>query len=275
MGFPYTAVSEFRSTPVTMNHGIDERPTVMPDDPAIKEQILSGVLGHLAAWDPVAQEEVWRVQHLGPWNGGILSTAGNLVWQGNAAGFFKAYAADSGEELWASPAQTGIGAAPVTFEVEGEQYVTVVAGWGGAYPLLTGDLASISGKQVNRSRILTYRLGGTASLPPANETEVVQPVPPALKADADVVAHGSDTWVSYCSRCHGGAAVGGGVITDLRYSPHLHSAEGWNQVAGEGALVDQGMIGFSEWISEEDIEGLRQYVIERANVLYTAENPEN
>ena len=66
MGFPYTAVSEFRSTPVTMNHGVDERPTVMPDDPAIKEQILSGVLGHLAAWDPVTQQEVWRVQHLGP-----------------------------------------------------------------------------------------------------------------------------------------------------------------------------------------------------------------
>ena len=272
MGYPYAAISDYHPTPVTMNHGLDETPTRMPDDPAIKEQILSGVVGHLAAWDPVAQQEAWRVQFPGPWNGGILSTAGNLVWQGNAAGFFKAYAADSGEELWASPAQTGIGAAPVTFEVDGEQFVTVVAGWGGIYPILTGDLASKSGKQVNRSRILTFKLGGSASLPPVDETVTAQPEPPDLEAEPEVVATGADTWSSFCGRCHGGGAVGGGVITDLRYSPHLHSAEGWKQVVGEGALVDLGMIGFSEWISDEDIEGLRQYAIERANVLYAVEN---
>ena len=97
------------------------------------------VKGYLIAWDPVRQKEVWRANYLGPWNGGILTTGGNLVIQGNAAGFFSAYRADNGEKLWSTSAQSAVMAAPITYEIGGEQYVAVLSGWGGAYPLHAGQ----------------------------------------------------------------------------------------------------------------------------------------
>ena len=99
---------------------------------------MPDVKGYLIAWDPVNQKEVWRANYLGPWNGGILTTAGNLVVQGNAAGDLTAYRADSGEKLWSMFAQSPVMAAPVTYEINGEQYIAVLSGWGGAYPFLQG-----------------------------------------------------------------------------------------------------------------------------------------
>ena len=101
----------------------------------------------------------------GPWNGGLLSTAGNLVFQGTAAGEFVAYRASDGAKLWSFPAQTGIIAAPMTYTVDGRQYVSVVVGWGGVFPLVTGELAYKSGRLPNRSRVLTFALDGKAALP--------------------------------------------------------------------------------------------------------------
>jgi hypothetical protein len=89
----------------------------------------------LVAWDPVAQEPRWTVEHPGPWNGGLLATAGGLVFQGTAGSEFNAYNATNGEKLWSFPAQTGVVAPPVTYTIDGEQYVAVLAGWGGAYAL--------------------------------------------------------------------------------------------------------------------------------------------
>ena len=99
---------------------------------------MPDVKGYLLAWDPVNQKEVWRANYLGPWNGGVLTTAGNLVVQGNAAGDFGAYRADNGQKLWSMSAQSPVMAAPVTYEVDGEQYIAVLAGWGGILPLDSG-----------------------------------------------------------------------------------------------------------------------------------------
>ena len=106
----------------------------------------------IIAWDPVQRKEVWRVRHPLPWNGGMLATAGNLVFQGNSVGEFAAYAADSGEKLWATAAQTGIVASPVTYEVGGEQYVSVLAGWGGSLALSGGEIAAATGVAARQVR---------------------------------------------------------------------------------------------------------------------------
>jgi quinohemoprotein ethanol dehydrogenase len=91
--------------------------------------------GSLIAWDPVPQKARWSVEYVAPWNGGTLATAGNLVFQGSADGRFIAYNATAGEKLWESPAGTGVVAAPVTYDVDGKQYVSVAVGWGGVFGL--------------------------------------------------------------------------------------------------------------------------------------------
>ena len=112
----------------------------------------ANVKGYLIAWDPVKQKEVWRANYMGPWNGGILTTAGNLVFQGNAAGFFSVYRADTGDKLWSTSTQSAVMAAPITYEVDGEQFIAVLSGWGGAYPLLQGKDSDKSGNTRNLSR---------------------------------------------------------------------------------------------------------------------------
>ena len=91
------------------------------------------MFGRLIAWDPVKQKEAWRQEHVSPWNGGTLTTAGNLVFQGTADGRFVAYNATSGEKLWEQPTGTGVVAAASTYMVDGKQYVSVAVGWGGVY----------------------------------------------------------------------------------------------------------------------------------------------
>src|SRR5205085_10462055 len=92
-------------------------------------------MGRLIAWDPVAQKEVWRVEHVSPWNGGTLTTAGNLVFQGTADGRFVAYDAAKGTKLWEIPTGTGAVAAAATYMVDDKQYISIAVGWGGSYGL--------------------------------------------------------------------------------------------------------------------------------------------
>ncbi len=130
------------------------------------KKALKGEKGFLLAWDPVQQKEVWRYQYAGPWDSGIMTTAGNLVFQGNATHEFAAYRADNGDKLWSSPTQTAVLAGSMTYEVDGEQYVATLVGWGGSYAILGGGLAKISGPQRNISRLLVYKLGASGTLPP-------------------------------------------------------------------------------------------------------------
>ena len=133
------------------------------------------VEGFLLAWDPVARREAWRVRHVTAFNGGTLATAGNLVFQGTADGRFVAYRATDGEKLWESPVGTGVMAGPVGYEVDGEQYVAVAAGWGASFALSGGDAALAAGVR-GGGRVLAWKLGGTASVPPGLAPR--GPVPP-------------------------------------------------------------------------------------------------
>jgi alcohol dehydrogenase (cytochrome c)/quinohemoprotein ethanol dehydrogenase len=252
IGMAYTPVKNFKAGPLGWNLGVGTRN-------------LPNVKGYLVAWDPVKQKEIWRANYLGPWNGGVLTTAGNLVVQGNAAGDFAAYRADTGEKLWSTSAQTPVMAAPVSYEVDGEQYVAVLAGWGGAYPLLEGQQSAQSGNERNISRVLVYKLGGTAHLPAVAPDPDNDALPLITQtADAATIAAGEGLFDQYCSVCHGQAAVGGGVIPDLRKSPYL-PVEAWYGIVIGGALHVNGMAPFAAVLDRSKATAIRAYVIERAN----------
>ncbi|SHH20485.1 quinohemoprotein ethanol dehydrogenase [Hydrocarboniphaga daqingensis] len=242
-------------------------PIALPENDA---KALQGVTdmhkGHLVAWDPVTQKEVWRQSYVTVWNGGTLSTAGNLVFQGTADGRFVAYDAKTGSKLWETPANTGVMAGPVTYEINGEQYVTVEAGWGGAFPLALGALSEPA-KVRPEARVLTYKIGGTATLPPPKNEPRTQPKQPPVTATEAVVAQGRDLYNGHCGMCHGPNALAGSVIPDLRYmTPEKHE-----MFAGivAGAYRAKGMPGFSDTLKPEDVEAIHQYIIKRANDLQT------
>ena len=264
-GFPYFPDENWEPADMGFNVGIDMAAGAMPAIKAVREAARKDTAGALIAWDPVAQKERWRVSFPGPWNGGLLATGGGLVFQGNAASQFAAYASDSGEELWSFPAQTGIMAAPVTYTIDGEQYVAVLAGWGGVWALAPGVLTDVSGPVRNISRMLVFKLDGTAELPPMPPLDEMPLDPPPLTASADVVAAGGKLFGRFCGVCHGDAAVAGAITPDLRYSGLLFDEESWKMVVIDGALKDNGMVSFAPVISEEEAQSIRHYVIMRAN----------
>ena len=210
------------------------------------------VSGHLLAWDPVAQKERWRHPYAMPWNGGTLTTAGNLVFQGTADGRFLALSADAGRLLWEFHTGEGIIAAPITWSADGVQYVTVVAGWGGAFALAGGDAARQGGYTDQTGRVFTFAL-------------YEQPITPAavtalLESRPREFAAGEDLYHRWCARCHGvGAVAGGAGVPDLRHSaPDVRAA--FTEIVTRGKSA-AGMPGFDGVLSPSEVESIRAYVV--------------
>jgi len=197
-------------------------------------------------------------------NGGLLSTAGNLVIQGNADEQMVAYSAETGERLWSSPTQTGVLAPPITYSIDGEQYVAVVAGWGAVSANFTGVVLNANGTKRNVSRILAYKIGGNAELPPLPELPALA-LPPDDFGSESQIQVGSALYMRYCAVCHGVAVVGGGAIPDLRHSAMAASPEAFQSIVLEGTLLDNGMASFAEVLNEEDAEAVRAYIVNVAN----------
>jgi quinohemoprotein ethanol dehydrogenase len=272
--FFYKSDEHFQQKTLAFNTGTDFVAAGMPQNPAIKKSILESIKGHLSAWDPLQQKEIWRVNRSSPVNGGVLSTAGNLVFEGTAQGALEAYRADNGEKLWSADTQSGVVAAPMTYTVNGEQYVAVLAGWGGVFPLATGEVALRSGRTQNISRVLAFKLSGKAALPALPEYVPPQLNPPRSTAPPETVQKGEALYQRYCSACHGDVAVSGGVLPDLRYSSALGSGKSgdnlWFAIVRKGALQQQGMVSFEKELSREDAAAIRAYVIFRANQAFSA-----
>ena len=261
--FMYGQDNAFTYNPRTWNVGVDVELAAPPPKVTDELAIRAMVKGHLAAWDPVAQREVWRVQHSGSWNGGLLSTASNLLFQGRADGNFAAYDARDGKLLWETPVHTGVIAAPVTFSVDGEQYVTVVAGWGGAFGVASGIPAE-EGNIIREGRILTFKLGGEVDLPAPPQPRIDWPEPPAMTASAETVAQGQQLYAAYCSVCHGGGVVSSGVLPDLRYmSEDTHAI--FEGIVLGGAYAAKGMVSFSHVLDGEQADAVHAYIISRAH----------
>ena len=208
--------------------------------------------GRLIAWDPIARKPRWNVEYGNYWNGGTLATAGNLVFQGTAAGDFIAYRATDGEKLWSSWAGTGIVAPPITYAVDGRQYVSVMAGWGGAF----------SKKARTYGRLLTFAIGGTAEIPARPQPRRATVI--ASTAKPEDIAAGSKLFATYCARCHGGATI----LPDLRTSS-AGVYSGLEKILA-GSMADRGMPSFQEFnLDSRAVAELRAYLLDERRKLAT------
>jgi alcohol dehydrogenase (cytochrome c)/quinohemoprotein ethanol dehydrogenase len=263
-GFSYIPDPNYKPEAMGFNVGLDFGAGSMPQDPKIKAAAISGVAGPLVAWDPVAQKAVWKVPHSTPNNGGVLATAGGLVFQGDVDGTFAAYRDTNGEKLWSAPTQAPAMSGSMTYEVDGEQYVAVLTGWGGAWALSPGEPALKGGKRRNIGRVLVYKLGGKAQLPPLPAEAQLPLAPPPETASEAQVAEGKGLYAKYCSVCHGDAVVSGGPLPDLRYSTVV-PGEAFKTVVLDGALKATGMVSFAAVLDQAKLESIRGYIVRRAH----------
>jgi quinohemoprotein ethanol dehydrogenase len=218
----------------------------------------------LIAWNPVTQKLVWEAATFGGWNGGVLATGGDLVFQGQINGRFSAYEASHGKELWHFSAQDALLAAPISYMVGGKQYVSVVVGMTGTAaidPRALGGL--VFDYRTQKRRVLTFALDSNAQLPPA-PLSVIQSAPdPDYKPDAALAAQGAAAFGFNCGICHGPEAVSGGTAPDLRSSDSLSAPDIFHAVVHDGTRVAEGMPSFKD-LSESEIAGIRQYIRSRA-----------
>ncbi|WP_419943343.1 PQQ-dependent dehydrogenase, methanol/ethanol family [Candidatus Palauibacter sp.] len=224
----------------------------------------------LLAWDPVAGRELWRVPRGSMWNGGTLVTAGNLVIQGTAVGTLDFHQADSGERLHSIHLGTGVMAGPMTYEVDGVQYVAVMAGYGGprgaAYPLGSAayDYESVG-------RLLVFKLdGGEVPLPPPQASPST-PEPPDLALDAALVRAGAELFGVHCSICHRASDEHLSAYPDLRRM----EGGGWESfdaVVLGGGLAANGMAAFGDLLTMEDVTAIRHYLTSEQRRLWEAES---
>jgi quinohemoprotein ethanol dehydrogenase len=237
----------------------------LPKDPAARSKALASMYrGTLLAWDVLKGQPVWKVEHGFPWNGGTLATAGNIVFQGNYEGQFAAYRANDGQKLWSVESHRGIMAGPMTYTVKGQQYVAVMAGFGGSMGM-AAPFPDPNHKMPN-GQILVFRLDGTAKMPAYRPI----PQPPANPApDTFTQAQrdeGGKVYGTYCGICHRGP-----VNPDLRRSQLLSSAEAFRSVVIDGAFEANGMASFRDYVTPTQAESIRAYLSGLAETLQKRE----
>jgi quinohemoprotein ethanol dehydrogenase len=210
--------------------------------------------GRLLAWDPVAQKEVWRAEYVAPWNGGTLTTAGNLVFQGTADGRFIAYDAKSGEKLWETPTGTGVVAAPATYMVDGVQYVSVAVGWGGVF-----GIADRATELRSPGTVYTFALGGKAS-PPTFVKYQTEGLLEGVPYDPKDVPDGTALYVAACATCHGVPGVdNGGNVRNLGFVPKEEIAN-LKDIVFAGPFRDRGMPDFTGKLKDEDVVKIQAFI---------------
>ena len=223
--------------------------------------------GFLKAFNPLTGETKWSVPIPHYWNGGVLGTAGGLVFQGDALGMFSAYDKETGERLWEFNTYTSMLAPPISFEIDGEQYVSVLTGSGGGdlfggEPLPPIEIqASLTYN--NFGRLLVFKLGGKEKLPIPDVRDTT--IPEQKLADVNVaqIRNGESNYNQYCAVCHGFIVKSAGGLPDLRkMTTGTHDL--FNKIVLEGILGSNGMAGFSDVLSEEEVDNIHHYVRARA-----------
>lgn len=264
MAMIYRAEEDFSYDPDYWNIGIDVAkdfavpPWLAPD--LIQKVGSAMAAGFMLAWDPVNQKEVWRADAGSPWNSGALCTAGGLVFDGTGTGYVRAIDDASGKVLWQFDAQQGIIGSPVTYTVDGEQYVSILVGWGGAFGMSFGFASNTVDQPSTQGRLLTFKLDGPASLPPVERARR-NPEPPKQWADRATIQKGNDLYHYYCVYCHGPSGISHPNVSDLRYL----DAEAHSQFLGVvlgGTMEDIGMPGFEEQLSLDEARAIHAYLVE-------------
>ncbi|MGJ8686642.1 MAG: PQQ-dependent dehydrogenase, methanol/ethanol family [Spongiibacteraceae bacterium] len=259
--FEYSEVTDYLHRWGQWNLGVPVQQQTVPS-PILAQLLTRKVAkGSLLAWDPVKQEAAWSVPHKLTWNGGLLATAGGLVFQGSAEGEVLAFNASNGDKLWSFDAKTGVMAAPVTYSVDGEQYITILVGWGGAYGLIGGLEKDYAPPP---SRVLTFKLGADKQLPALAERQINEP-PARLTDDLEILEEGRQLYYMYCVACHGNEVVSNGAIPDLRHLPQPFH-DNFNAIVLDGMMSKLGMVGFADVLNKDDSYAVHAYILERANV---------
>lgn len=217
--------------------------------------------GRLIAWDPVKQKEAWRAEYIAPWNGGTLTTAGNLVFQGTADGRFIAYNAKTGEKLWETPVGTGVVAAPATYMVDGVQYVSVAVGWGGVF--------GITQRATDREApgtVYTFAIGGKAPLPAFTKYQIGNLLT-GVKYDPAHVPEGTSIYVNACATCHGVPGVDkGGNVPNLGYVS-TETITNLKDIVFNGPFKDKGMPDFTGKLTEADVVKIQAFIQGTADAI--------
>ena len=233
---------------------------------------LSSATFPLIAWDPVAQKQRWSTPGTLRGAGGVLATAGNLVFQGAADGKIRAYRATDGKELWSYDTGGHVYAAPVTVEIDGQQVLLVVSGNSGtsagprAYPQLFTE-PTVNG----RPRLFAFRLDGNAAAP-RRAPPVPFPKPPFPRPDAAMAERGRELIETKgCDLCHGARAQAvPGSVPDLRRASADTYAQ-LNAIVREGARASAGMAAFGDSVSGEELESIRAAMLFAAWDAYEAQ----
>jgi quinohemoprotein ethanol dehydrogenase len=222
----------------------------------------------LRAWDPVAQKIVWEHETssgIRGYDGGVTSTAGNLVFQGRGSGELWVYAADTGKTLKVIKTGSHLMAAPTTYSVNGEQFVAVQAGYGGT-AITVGPIppSSAALKYQNTNRIIAFKLGGGAVPTPAPRVDEPFAKPPAQTAAKAQIDAGEIKFIEECSRCH---VLGPSTTPDLRkLNAGLHAA--FKDIVLKGVLAPAGMERFDDILSDKDVDNIHAYLIDQSWVAY-------
>jgi PQQ-dependent dehydrogenase (methanol/ethanol family) len=266
----YARDPRFETQPVGWNTGADFSAGVPPiAPPEVAKFLRSTLKGRLIAWDPIAREARWSVEHGNAWNGGVLSTAGGLVFQGKLNGDFVAYDAETGDKLWNHELKSGGASGPGTYMIDGEQYITITTGWGSAFGLSAGfaydeTVPSTVGK------VVTFKLGGTGEIADP-DFPMIDKTPKADSfGDETMIAEGSVHYARNCTVCHGPLAVSSGVLPDLRWSAISGNEMAWKGVVIDGNLAANGMVSFADHLTPDQVESIRAYVLAQAHAAVPA-----
>jgi PQQ-dependent dehydrogenase (methanol/ethanol family) len=261
----YAMKEDFKFNPTGTNLGTDSAASAtLCAQPGVK---CGNIESYILAWDPVKGKEVWRAKNEVYGSSGILATAGNLVFSGNHNGEFAAYNATTGQKLWSASAGARVVAAPAAFAVDGQEEIAILVGARGLPP----KQVRTSQPSANNSRVLVFKIGGTASLPTAEvkgaSAASATLNPPLMTASNEDVFAGEQIFDRSCRSCHGRNAVpqAGSIGPDLRYSALLRTPDQFRRTVMDGALVTRGMPGFGNILKEAEVDQLLAYIIKRAN----------
>ena len=256
----------YKMLPETVNTGTEFNLFDTVPDMSDGENIPP-ITGELVAFDPLTGKTKWSVRHKQFWNGGPLTTAGGLVFQGNGSGFIEAYDTKDGKLVWSKNVYIGIMAPPVTYMIDGEQYISILAGDGGAsnflgdnFGIWEGQLASI--KYGNYGKLLTFKLNGKSKIEELEEKDLSIPEQPSINASLEDIKAGEDIYANYCAICHG-SGVHGKTVSDLRYMK-AETHEYFNEIVLNGMLEENGMKGFSDILNEKNAFEVYSYIVDVA-----------